>query len=230
MMRLKQALVPLSFLFGMASILFIWWGDPGNVVFLTREDGVVENFTAIFFLVGFIISLFRVFRNENVLFPIIWTALCFLFLGEETSWFQRLFDYSVLSVEQVNSQNEFNLHNLAIFQGGHLVGQSEEFGYNMLLKAQNLFRMGFFGYFVILPLLLYNAKINNLLQKIGYPKPSSGFTLTVLFVLVLSFVLALKSDPQIKSALAETREMLYAFFIMVYIVAYMTKKTQPTVG
>ena len=43
---------------------------------------------------------------------IVWLVLCVLFLGEEVSWFQRVFGYSVPAVEAINSQGEFNLHNI----------------------------------------------------------------------------------------------------------------------
>jgi hypothetical protein len=38
--------------------------------------------------------------------------------------------------------------------------------------------------------------------------------------IALSFIFALFSNLQIKSALAETREMLYAFFIFLYVFTF----------
>ena len=56
--------------------------------------------------------------------------------------------------------------------------------------------------------------------KIGYKKIDTVFILILLFVFSLSFFLVFFSPENIQSALAETREMLYAFFIMMYVIAY----------
>lgn len=92
-------------------------------------------------------------KRKRNFFSIVWVVLLILFLGEETSWFQRIFNYSVPSIEGMNAQEEFNFHNLDIFQGGSLL--DSDAGWRTLLKSQNLFRLGFFGYFLFLPLLLY---------------------------------------------------------------------------
>ena len=215
---IKRALIPIPILLGIVSILFIWFGEPDNVSVLTREDGVVENLSAIFYMVGLFVSFISIFKAERILLPILWAALCFVFLGEETSWFQRIFHYSVPEVEQINAQNEFNLHNLDMFQGGRLTDHT--LGLSDFFKSQNLFRFGFFGYFLVIPLMMYNPIFKGLMSKVGYTRPDPGFTLGLLLVFVLSFILALYSPSSVKSALAETREMLYAFFIMLYVIAY----------
>jgi hypothetical protein len=204
-------------LIGIASVLFVWLGDPGNVYALTREDGVVENLSALFYVIGFIVSFISIFKNERKHLPIIWAVLCFIFLGEETSWFQRVFHYSVPLVEQNNAQNEFNIHNMKLFHGGNLAN----FDLSSLLKSQNLFRLGFISYFLGIPLLLYISWFKELMSRINYKKPDSSFTLGLLVVFALSIFLTLFSHVNVKSAMAETREMLYAFFIMLYIIAYL---------
>ena len=215
---IKRIHIPIAFLFGIFSILFIWFGEADNVSVLIKEDGVVENLSAIFYMAGFIVCLISIFKVERKLLPIIWAVLCFVFLGEETSWFQRIFHYSVPEVEKINVQNEFNFHNLIIFHGGHLTSPS--IGLSDFIKAQNLFRFGFFSYFLATPLMMYIPIFKRLMSKVGYNKPDTGFTLVLLFVFALSFILALFSPANVKSALAETREMLYAFFIMLYVINY----------
>ena len=167
-------------------------------------------------MIGFIVCFIAIFKVERILLPIFWAILCIVFLGEETSWFQRLFHYSVPEVEQINVQNEFNLHNLKMFHGGSLT--KSDIGLSDFFTSQNLFRFGFFGYFLAIPLLMYIPKCKGLLLKAGYKKPDTGFTFGLLLVFVLSFIPALYSPSDIKSALAETREMLYAFFIMLYVI------------
>lgn len=89
------------------------------------------------------------------------------------------------------------------------------------MKSQNLFRMGFFLYFLILPLLVNFPKIKRLVANIGYEKPDNSFTLIILSVVFLSFILAINTPSiLVKEALAETREMFYSFFIMIYILTY----------
>lgn len=228
-------------LFGLFSIIYIWLGEQDYVYKITREDGFIENLTAIFYLLGFIIGIVTISKLRNnrkaLLFPIIWTLLCFVFLGEETSWFQRLFNYSVPGVENVNAQNEFNFHNLAIFKGEDLFvdGKLSKLGVlNFLKSTQNLFRIGFFSYFLLFPLLmLLFKKVKHFFNKIGYIKPHNYFTFGVIIVFGCSFVFAIISSLEKKMALAETREMLYAFFIFMYLWIYIKnidKNYQPRVS
>ncbi len=223
----NRAFIPAAFIFGLASILYIWLGNAEHVSDLTREDGIIESLSAMFYLAGLLISIAAVCKSNSKILPILWVILCFIFLGEETSWFQRIFHYSVSEVEQINEQKEFNLHNLPIFQGGNLSDSSIEL--SDFLKSQNLFRLGFFGYFLAIPLLIYIPKFKKLISKIAYKKPDTAFTLVLLVIFATSFILAILSSKEIKSALAETREMLYAFFIMLYVIAYVfpNAKTQP---
>ena len=156
-MTKKLLPVKISLLFGSVSLLFIWFGDMSIVSALTKEDGVAETLSAVFYLMGMLLAVLAIFKNDRVFLPIVWAILCFIFLGEETSWFQRVFDYSVPSIENINAQNEFNLHNLNVFQGGSLM--DTPFALSNLMKSQNLFRIGFFGYFLLIPAFLYIATI-----------------------------------------------------------------------
>lgn len=211
------------FSFGLISVLFVWLGNQSYVYEITREDGIVENLTAIFYLLGLIFGVISIFKNKKILFPIIWTILCFIFLGEETSWFQRIFNYSVPAVEGVNAQNEFNFHNLELFKGDKLFvdGKLSKLGIiNFLKSTQNVFRIGFFGYFLVLPMLLFIPRIKKFMLKIEYVKTDFKFILITCIVFGLSFLLAIYSPFNKKMALAETREMLYAFFILIYILFY----------
>lgn len=206
------------------ALALIWFGEESNVVKLTEEDGVIESITAIFYLLGFIIGLITIFKRKGYLLIIIWTILCFLFLGEETSWFQRILNYSVPAVENANKQNEFNLHNLSVFEGESLFvdGKFNPNGLvDFFMSSQNMFRLGFFGYFLLLPILLNISKFNRFVQKIGNVKTDIKFIIVICIVFGLSFVLAVYSPVDKKMAFAEVREMLYAFFICMYIYLYL---------
>ena len=216
--------ISLSLLFGLIAIFYIRYGDLENTSFLTKEDGLIENLSALFYLMGFFISLISISRNERILLPIVWAALCLLFLGEETSWFQRVFHYSVSFIEQRSDQGEFNLHNLKILNSSPLENLSGEFDLkillNVLINPQILFQIGFFCYFVIIPLLLHFSKINTLMSSIGYKKTDTGFIFIILVVIGLSFFLQLNCSSDIKHNMGEIREMFYAYFIMIYIISY----------
>ncbi|MBI2855898.1 MAG: hypothetical protein HYX93_03525 [Chloroflexi bacterium] len=84
---------------------------------LTREDGVLESLTALFYggasllcLRGFVISRGKASR----MLCLAWAALFFLFAMEEISWGQRLLELETpAAIAALNLQNETNLHNLS---------------------------------------------------------------------------------------------------------------------
>lgn len=225
----KKAVITISFLFSVFSLGLVIFGKPETALKFTAEDGLFENITALFYFIGFIVGIVAAFRTKPSFLLILWTVLCFIFLGEETSWFQRALGYSVPAVEQINTQNEFNLHNLILFQRGNLTESTEKTGY--FFHSQNLFRIGFFGYFLIIPLLHSIPGVKPPLQKIGYKKPDTFFTLLLLLVFTSSVAVIFFLPVTLKSPLAETREMLYAYFIMIYVSVYLvssnTEKTDP---
>lgn len=208
----------MAFLFGIACITAIWLGNPKDISILTQEDGVIENLSAIFYFLGIICCLVAIFKRKFVMFSCLWLFLCVFFLGEETSWFQRYLDFSIPAVENINSQSEFNIHNLNMMQGGQLIDEQGRFQVNIqkIFTSQSLFRMGLFIYFLILPITFLNRNAKSFMVRIGYPNPPALFIIAMWATIILSFIFALFSSLQIKSALAETREMLYAFFIFLY--------------
>ena len=92
-------------------------GDPWTYSSLTREDGLVENLTAVaFFLAGLLLfaaapaerSGFR--RGIYMLGGLVMTFVC----GEEISWGQRIFGFATPDfLMDVNNQGEFNVHNIS---------------------------------------------------------------------------------------------------------------------
>ena len=98
--------------------------DESAVRSLTREDGLFEYSTAIFFLVASIVALtlFAKSTSGNNLFffktrrNIFYVLLAFLFFfgaGEELSWGQRIVGFDTPeSIRARNIQEELNIHNL----------------------------------------------------------------------------------------------------------------------
>lgn len=210
------------FLLNIICITAIWICNPQDVSILTKEDGIIESLSAIFYFLGIICCLVAISQRKFVRFSYLWLFLCVIFLGEETSWFQRYLNYSVPKVENINVQSEFTIHNLNILQGGHLIDEQGHFqvDFQKMFNSQMLFRIGLFFYFLILPITFLIGKAKSLMVRVGYPNPPALFTLSMWGAITLSIILALFSSPPIKSALAETREMLYAFFIFLYIFSF----------
>lgn len=223
-MNPTRTVIPLSLIFGLIAVFYIRYENTEVAHFLTEEDGLIENLSAIFYLTGFFVSVISIFRNQSILFPVICAVSCFFLFGEETSWLQRLFDYHISFIENQNQQQEINLHNLYAVTGGHLTDISTGFELNTVLNilkdSQTLFQIAFFCYFIILPFSLSIPKINTLVLDAGYKKTDIGFSLVILLVIALSFFLVLNCSSHIKHNMAETREMLYAYFIMIYVTFY----------
>ena len=221
----SKFLIPFSLIFGLSFVLYVWFGNESDVEAFGLEDGLVEYLSALFYLIGLIISIYCIKKGNRKLIIIIWAIFCFIFLGEEVSWFQRIFNYSVPAVERINGQNEFNIHNLNfdimdgddLFVDGKLTKEGIQ---DFFMNSQNLFRLGFLGYFVLFPILGISKRIRKILDKVGYIKPSFKFIASILIVLTLAFVFAVYSPTPVKNTMGETREMLYAFYICLYLWIY----------
>ena len=202
-------------------ILFIFWPDSYTLLTYT-EYGLVETLTALFYLITFSVCLYALFqRNKNkkalICFFLFFSLLCFL---EETNWLQNYFFYSIESIQSLNSQNQVNIHNLKVFQGGSLLKSNLSF--SIFLKSQNIFRIFFSTYFVFLPILYrINYKIKKSLDKINYLNPDNYFLFTLLINLILNLLLLFliqgnKFEFQYAKSLAESRELLYSMYIFSY--------------
>ena len=201
------------------------------------ESSLIEVFTALGYLGGFLTALYYAFKLPKVarytLFTFLWAALCFVFFGEETSWLQHFLGYSTpASIEGRNLQGEFNFHNLEGFMttegkgSVHSVVSDGGLDLRGLLSGQNLFRLGFLSYFVLLPLLIHSLIRLNVLDyhkvKASFPLPSLDFVAAVVFVIGLSIV-AYIANPNARTEMTEVREMFYALFIFFYVYAYMPR-------
>ena len=112
-------LAQLCYILVCAHVLFFGYiaiADLNIYIFLTWEDGWVENLTAAaFFLAG--IALFVAALSERRLFPrcvyIIGAATLMFFTGEEISWGQRVIGFDTPNfLADLNEQEEVNIHNL----------------------------------------------------------------------------------------------------------------------
>ncbi|HIP72809.1 MAG TPA: hypothetical protein EYH05_15625 [Anaerolineae bacterium] len=100
----------------MASLLFAFV-DRDVIVFLAREDSILQNATAAFYLIAAILNSILLIRIKNyplLRLNLLVLSLLFFIVGmEEISWGQRLFNIETPeALEQINIQNELTLHNI----------------------------------------------------------------------------------------------------------------------
>lgn len=84
-----------------------------------REDGPVENATAVFLLAASVILVYRAFRMKGrgraMILTAIYGLMFFFAAGEEISWGQRIFEWETTEFFlENNKQDETNLHNLMV--------------------------------------------------------------------------------------------------------------------
>jgi len=205
-----------------AAVVFLWLPRiaPDLVKAFDREGGAIELLSAFFYLVGCLICLYKIVTKAPHHRPYVylWAALCFLFLGEETSWLQHIIGYGTPeAVRDVNVQGEFNIHNLLEGGSWHEAIASGKLDYRMLLSTTTLFRLGFFSYFVLVPILMHAGLFKAPRKRLKTPIPTVGFIVSLCASLSLS-VLGYYFKPELRMELTEAREMYYALFIMLYTI------------
>ena len=186
---------------------------------LAAENRPIELATAVFFLAAMAVAAYAAAQASGALrwYLALWALLCLAFFGEETSWLQHMLHYETPSwMAGGNVRGEFNLHNLAIFHGGELVGA--DFHWRSLLKAQHLFNLGFLAYFFGLPLLALGEASRSLLLRLQIPYPGKILAACALLPLAVSAVLTLLAPThETKVTVAETREMVCALVILTFL-------------
>lgn len=212
---------------GLIIFLLLWHGHDAEVIRITKEDGIVEYLSAFFWLQASIICFYRIAVNHqsNKILLWFWAIFCFLCFGEEISWGQRIFLYSVQAVQHASGQNEFNIHNLMILSTPFGISKYLMHGGKIdwmgLLNAQNLFYIGFGTYFLLIPLLMHFERLSLLKNKLHYHTPSFYYLFSVWPIVVLSFILSLTPDMAKMRAMIETREMFMAFAVLFYVSFYL---------
>lgn len=187
-----------------------------SLLTLGNEDQPLEYLGAIFWAAAAVLCGYRLVRRQQPwLLLAMWLVLTVLFFGEEISWFQRILGFETPeAVREVNAQQEFNLHNL------------EGLGIGML-GIQNLFRLGFLTYFLVLPLLTLVHRVRSLAARVGYRRPDIAFLVMVWGAIGASALLQLFVPDEARRALVETRESFYAFSVLVYVYLYLRPEALP---
>lgn len=184
------------------------------------EYSFMEIISALLYFFSFILCLLSIYKRRS-LFIIFFTILNFIFLCEETNWFQVFFDYSIPAIERLNSQNEISIHNLYILRHGGL--RDPNFNFRSLLDSQNLFRLFFFSFFLVIPYFCFKFNIfKKLLNKLGYISPKLNVIIPLILVSTINIVLTIlvQHGTNLSSTFAEIRELIYSFFLFTYSYGY----------
>jgi len=154
---------------------------------LTREDGIFEDVSAVYYLLA-ILGCFLLCANaENFRNPadratyfrftrryafLLLGLFFFVSLGEEISWGQRILDYETPEViEEHNVQGEFNVHNLEVFNPVDM-NKAPKQGLAAVFTAKRIFIAIFTFYLFAIPLLsVLNDRVRKLLQRFYIPVP-----------------------------------------------------------
>lgn len=163
---LKSIILFLMLVITLSSLIYYF--NPVLFKTLVKEDGIIENITAIILLLSSIfllVRLIKIRRSKNtkwIIFNISLIAFLFFGFGEEISWGQRIF--SIESNEffsENNLQGETNLHNLQLF--GLKI--------NIVIFTYGLGLI--FGFYIFLATFLFkkNNYFNNIVNQFGVPLP-----------------------------------------------------------
>lgn len=212
--RMKcDRMVIFSHLLGYAAIVvsivlgFIYTGK-GEEAFMNflKEDGLIENLTALFLLASACVAVYRVIhasRSSGKIRMLTWVIIALMFVfgaGEEISWGQRIFNIETTGFFKSNNlQQETNFHNLVI--GGVKI--------NKLVFSQMLMVL-LALYFVFLPVLARKSTfVQRVVRHYGIPVPRWHH-----IVVMIVSILVISRFPYLRSG--ELNE--FVFSIMIFLI------------
>jgi hypothetical protein len=213
-----------------------------TVAWLGLEDGPIENAGALSFLLAGAVFLVTAYRSsglhrqygtnhiESSLALLALGALCLVCFGEEISWGQRLFDYSVPAwLADINRQGEWNLHNLAWFHAQTAEGAEKSF-WARLINMDRLLAFFQLTLCTLVPMLTaYSATFRTWGARIGLPiVPWWIAGLVPAHILITQALYAIVGEqPIVGRTLDETKESLRAFIFLV-VAAWAYRRTTST--
>ena len=189
---------------------FLWVEfDAAYLYGMTKEDGPLETLSAVFYGLSCLCFIVFIKRSEflknkatgfRYFIPVSWAILMFVFMGEEISWGQRIFNISTPEgLAEINVQNELNLHNIAVmdtFMGG-------KYRYLSVM----MFTTGLF-----LPLFVLSSIGKRTIQYFAFPV--SPLNYVVLFV--GAYCYGKYAHPVIGNGASEVRELLMGIAMFLF--------------
>lgn len=219
--------LPAKIAFSIAVVLIIalflpeWFSQ--HRAFFVGEFGMIEIITATAYASGCAVAIKGALNSTGLIQKhfMLWALMTFVFLGEETSWFQHYLGYATpTTLVEMNAQKEFNLHNIQIFHGGSIIDMfrgRQEFDILLLLKPAILFNIGFVAYFLLLPLVYFiSSTMRNLAAHFYVPVLSFNMVLMVWVPCAVSVLLVLLEFGT-RNYAGETREMYYGITMLLFL-------------
>ena len=183
-------------------IIFIVWSelDFDSLNRMVKEDGPIQNSSAILFGLSSICFIVFAYRSDflkekgglSYFMTISWALLMFIFMGEEISWGQRIFNISTPDMlKEINLQNQINIHNIE-FVDTFLGGKYRYLSIMMLTTG------------LLLPVFALSKFGKRTIQRFAFPVPPLCYA--PLFV--GAYVYGKYYAPIIGNDAAEVREFL----------------------
>ncbi len=97
-----------------------------------------------------------------------------------------------------------------------------------MLSSEALFFIGFVAYFLVLPLLALATPLRGLIERLGVPYPGKRLVVCIFVPFAVSAVTLLAADPIAKGAIAESRETICEFAILVFLILAVRAGTRET--
>ncbi len=155
--------------------------DDDTIVRLTEEDSYFESVGAVYWLVASVLFFvlfvkypesndFHFIKTNRNIFYFLLGCLFFVGFGEEISWGQRIFGFQTPELlDEINMQQEVNIHNLWIFHGKDAEGQPKGF-LGKMTNIDRLFSVFWFTYCFLIPIAnRKSAGMAGFLNRIALP-------------------------------------------------------------
>lgn len=213
--------------------LYVICSGKDWLIYLTKEDGLIEYAAVIFYLssAGIMISLYFMSQiagrkyflgfERNIIFLL--TGILFvIFAGEEVSWGQRIFNFDTPEFwSRINRQGEVTLHNLNFWEALDKSGNQKD-GLIRLFSSVALYTYLWFNLLIIIPILNRTwLKANRFFKKAGIPVVHMLYG--ILFLLNYLVFELLERTPVELRPIGELKETNYA---LLYFAACVSVKSQ----
>jgi hypothetical protein len=201
--------------------IFLFCSDE-VVIHLTKEDHLYEYLCALFLLAAsimFFIAFLKdktgndliLFKTSKNYFLLILAILFFWGFGEDLSWGQRIFNVQTPAwLEQMNYQEETNIHNLKLFRG--------------LLDEGHIFNYFWITFCWIMPFLYkISPAARKFLNKINLP--IVPFWLSIFFLISFAFNFVIKlnlSGDLMVHAISEVKETSFCVLFLIFSILCLT--------
>jgi hypothetical protein len=216
-------------------LYFVWAGltDPALYDRLSRKDdlestGLIEHLTVLVLLPGIAAGIFALIRFRRS-FPsplhagwlLMWTAACVYFAGEECSWGQWYLGFDTPQViDDINKQDEFNLHNTTSW-----LNEKPRAMVELFIVAVGL----------ALPVaarLPGGGPLRAARERAARPWPAWVFAPPMCWAAAAYFVLIRVLDwtgtPESPTIDSELRELAVAWFLSLYLISYPLRLRHPS--